>query len=143
MKIAAGEWLSTVHEFKDLIEIGRIDVAQPDIGRVGGLSEAKKVSDLADKNQRIIVPHCWKTSISISATAHFAFNTPSCAFIEYLPEDYKTTNHTDEVFNFVCKIYLETKQPIRPIQIREGTTLQKTAVQRHLNILVEQNLLSQ
>ncbi len=85
MKIAAGEWLSTVHEFKDLIEIGRIDVAQPDIGRVGGLSEAKKVSDLDDKNQRIIVPHCWKTSISISATAHFAFNTPSCAFIEYLP----------------------------------------------------------
>ena len=65
------------------------------------------------------------------------------AFIEYLPEDYKTTNHTDEVFNFVCKIYLETKQPIRPIQIREGTTLQKTAVQRHLNILVEQHLLSQ
>ena len=65
------------------------------------------------------------------------------AFIEYLPDDYKTTNHTDEVFNFVCKIYLETKQPVRPIQIREGTTLQKTAVQRHLNILVEQNLLSQ
>ena len=65
------------------------------------------------------------------------------AFIEYLPDDYKTTNHTDEVFNFICKLYLETKQPIRPIQIREGTTLQKTAVQRHLNILVEQNLLSQ
>jgi len=64
-------------------------------------------------------------------------------FIEYLPEDYKTTNHTKEVFNFVCKTYLETEQPVRPIQIRECTILQKTAVQRHLNILVEQNLLSQ
>jgi L-alanine-DL-glutamate epimerase-like enolase superfamily enzyme len=85
MKIAAGEWLSTRHEFKDLIEKGLIDVAQPDIGRVGGLSEAKKVSDLVDINNRIIVPHCWKTSISITATAHFAFNTPSCKFIEYLP----------------------------------------------------------
>ena len=64
-------------------------------------------------------------------------------FIEYLPEDYKTTNHTEEVFYFVCKTYLETKEPVRPIQIREGTSLQKTAVQRHLNILVEQKLLSQ
>ena len=65
------------------------------------------------------------------------------AFIEYLPEDYKTTNHTDEVFNFVCETWQKTKQPVRPIQIREGTSLQKTAVQRHLNLLVEQKLLTQ
>ena len=32
-----------------------------------------------------IVPHCWKTGISISATAHLAFVTAHCAFIEYLP----------------------------------------------------------
>jgi L-alanine-DL-glutamate epimerase-like enolase superfamily enzyme len=31
------------------------------------------------------VPHCWKTGISISATAHLAFNTPHCAYVEYLP----------------------------------------------------------
>ena len=85
MKIAAGEWLTTSHEFKDLIEKGKVDVAQPDIGRVGGLTEAMKISSIVDENKRIIVPHCWKTSISISATAHFAFNTPSCKFIEYLP----------------------------------------------------------
>ena len=64
-------------------------------------------------------------------------------FIEFLPEDYKPTAHTKEVFNFVCKTNLETEQPVRPIQIRKGTSLQKTAVQRHLNLLVEQNLLSQ
>jgi L-alanine-DL-glutamate epimerase-like enolase superfamily enzyme len=32
-----------------------------------------------------IVPHCWKTGISISATAHLAFVTAHCAFIEFLP----------------------------------------------------------
>ncbi len=31
------------------------------------------------------MPHCWKTGISISATAHLAFVTDHCAFIEYLP----------------------------------------------------------
>src|SRR6185369_6194321 len=69
MKIASGEWLATHWEFEDLIERGKIDVAQPDVGRVG----------------RIIVPHCWKTGLSVTATAHLAFNTPNCAFIEYLP----------------------------------------------------------
>ena len=55
MKIAAGEWLTTSHEFKDLIEKGKVDVAQPDIGRVGGLTEAMKISSIVDENKRIIV----------------------------------------------------------------------------------------
>ena len=43
MKIAAGEWLATHWEFEELIGRGKIDVAQPDIGRVGGFLEAQKV----------------------------------------------------------------------------------------------------
>ena len=85
MKLAAGEWLATHFEFEELIERGKIDVAQPDIGRVGGFLEAKKVCRLAATHGRIIVPHCWKTGLSVTATAHLAFNTPHCAFIEYLP----------------------------------------------------------
>ena len=85
MKIASGEWLATHWEFEDLIERGKIDVAQPDVGRVGGFLEAKRVCELAAARKRIIVPHCWKTGLSVTATAHLAFNTPNCAFIEYLP----------------------------------------------------------
>ena len=85
MKIAAGEWLSTRYEFEDLIINGKIDVVQPDVGRCGGLTEAMKIAKFSQEHKRIIVPHCWKTSVSISATAHFAFNTPNCVFIEYLP----------------------------------------------------------
>ena len=32
-----------------------------------------------------IVPHLWKTGISIAAAAHMAAATPHCAFIEFLP----------------------------------------------------------
>ena len=35
VRIAAGEWLSSRFEFCELIDHGRIDVAQPDVGRVG------------------------------------------------------------------------------------------------------------
>ncbi|MEE8270174.1 MAG: enolase C-terminal domain-like protein, partial [Alphaproteobacteria bacterium] len=85
MPIASGEWLATRHEFFELMERGRIQVAQPDVGRVGGLSEARIVCDMARERDMTVVPHCWKTGVSISATAHLAFATPHCAFIEYLP----------------------------------------------------------
>jgi L-alanine-DL-glutamate epimerase-like enolase superfamily enzyme len=85
MKIACGEWLATRHEFRELLDVGKVQVAQPDVGRVGGIGEARIVCDMAAERGRIVVPHCWKTGISISATAHLAFVTPHCAFIEYLP----------------------------------------------------------
>ncbi len=85
MPIAAGEWLATRYEFEELMDRGRIAVAQPDVGRVGGLSEARIVCAMARERGLTIVPHCWKTGVSISATAHLAFATPHCAFIEYLP----------------------------------------------------------
>jgi L-alanine-DL-glutamate epimerase-like enolase superfamily enzyme len=85
MKIAFGEWLATRWEFEELMDRGGVQVAQPDVGRVGGLGEAKIVCDMAAERGRIIVPHCWKTGISVSATAHLAFAVPHCAFIEYLP----------------------------------------------------------
>ncbi|MDP1700902.1 MAG: mandelate racemase/muconate lactonizing enzyme family protein [Aestuariivirga sp.] len=85
MPIACGEWLATRFEFEELMDIGKVQVAQPDVGRVGGIGEAKIVCDMAKARGRTIVPHCWKTGISISATAHLAFVTNHCAFIEYLP----------------------------------------------------------
>lgn len=85
MQIAFGEWLATRFEFEELMDIGKVQVAQPDVGRVGGIGEAKIVCDMAKERGRTIVPHCWKTGISISGTAHLAFVTNHCAFIEYLP----------------------------------------------------------
>jgi len=85
MPIACGEWLATRFEFEDLMDRGKVKVAQPDVGRVGGIGEAKIVCDMAKERGLTIVPHCWKTGISISATAHLAFVTQHCAFIEYLP----------------------------------------------------------
>ena len=67
------------------MDIGRVQVAQPDVGRVGGIGEAKIVCDMARDRGVTIVPHCWKTGISISATAHLAFVAERCEFIEYLP----------------------------------------------------------
>jgi len=87
MRIAAGEWQNTRFEFIELMDKGKIDVAQPDIGRVGGLTEAMRVCHLAQDRGRLVVPHCWKTGIGIAASAHMALAIPHCPFIEYLPAE--------------------------------------------------------
>ena len=84
---AAGEWLATRHEFADLLDRGGVHVAQPDVGRVGGITEALRVCDMAAERGRRIVPHCWKTGIGIAASAHLAAVTPHCPFIEFLPAE--------------------------------------------------------
>ncbi len=85
IRIAAGEWLQTRFEFQDLIDRGHIDVAQPDIGRVGGITEAKRVTEYAAIRGRLMTPHCWKTGIGIAASAQLAAASSNCPFIEYLP----------------------------------------------------------
>jgi L-alanine-DL-glutamate epimerase-like enolase superfamily enzyme len=86
IRIAQGEWLSTRHEFAALIETG-IAVIQPDIGRVGGLTEARRVCALAEAAGRLVVPHAWKTGISVAVAAHLAMVTPHMPFFEFLPAE--------------------------------------------------------
>src|SRR6185436_1754204 len=74
-------------EFLDLMDRGKVAVVQPDIGRVGGLTEAKRVCDLAAQRGLKVVPHLWKTGISIAAAAHLAAATPHLAFFEFLPKE--------------------------------------------------------
>ena len=83
--IAMGELLTTRHEFQALIDDGLIAVAQPDIGRVGGLTEARRVAEYAQRQGRLVVPHLWKTGLSIAAALHFAAVTEACPFVEFLP----------------------------------------------------------
>ena len=85
--VAAGEWLATRFEFLDLMDRGMVDVAQPDVGRVGGLTEARRVCDLAAERGRLIVPHGWKTGITVAATAHLAAVTPHMPFFEFVPQE--------------------------------------------------------
>ncbi len=108
MRIAAGEWQNTRFEFQDLLDKGNVDVAQPDIGRVGGLTEAMRVCHMAQDRGRLIVPHCWKTGIGIAASAHMAAATSNCPFIEYLPP-------------YLCDSVLRTELVEEPLHMKQGS----------------------
>lgn len=87
VRIAAGEWLNTRFEFLDLMERGQVEVVQPDVGRVGGLTEARRVALHARDRACLVVPHCWKSAIGIAASMHLAATSPSCTFFEFLPRE--------------------------------------------------------
>ena len=85
--IAAGELLSTRFEFEHLLDLGHVSFVQPDVGRVGGITEAMRVMRMAEERGKRAVPHCWKSGIGLAATAHVAAVSPNCPFIEYLPPE--------------------------------------------------------
>jgi L-alanine-DL-glutamate epimerase-like enolase superfamily enzyme len=85
--VAAGEWLATRFEFQAYTERGALNVLQPDVGRVGGLTEARRVAQLAADHDLMVVPHGWKTGITVAATSHLAAVTPQLPFFEFVPPD--------------------------------------------------------
>lgn len=48
-----------------------MQILQPDVCGVGGLSEARKIITLADIHQVRLVPHVWGTAVALAAGLHF------------------------------------------------------------------------
>ncbi len=55
--IAGGEHEFTIFGFRDLLEANALDYIQFDTNRVGGISQARKISALAESFQVPVVPH--------------------------------------------------------------------------------------
>jgi L-alanine-DL-glutamate epimerase-like enolase superfamily enzyme len=86
--LAAGEFLQTRHEFRELMDRGRADVIQPDVGRVGGLTEAMRCARMALERGVYCVPHAWKTGLTVAATRHFGTAAPNCPYTEFFARDF-------------------------------------------------------
>ena len=129
IRIAAGEWQNTHWEFLDLATRGKVDVLQPDVGRVGGFTEARKVADIAADNGRLIVPHCWKTGIGIAASAHLAAATACCPYIEFLPAPLAESQLRRELV--IDEIELRDGQIALPQKPGLGIELNRDALARY------------
>jgi L-alanine-DL-glutamate epimerase-like enolase superfamily enzyme len=114
--VATGEWWSTRFEFAPLIERGSIQVAQPEIGRVDGLTEALRVAKMADRRGLRVIPHLWNTGISVAAGAHFAAVTPNGPFVESLPPDLSESPLRKELLT----TELEIVDGLLPLPTRPG-----------------------
>ncbi|MFI6321176.1 mandelate racemase/muconate lactonizing enzyme family protein [Nonomuraea sp. NPDC050556] len=80
--ISGVESYSTRQEFERLLERGGVDVAQPDVGMVGGPVEFQRVAAAAFAAGLDCVPHVWSTGVNLMASVHTAFATPSMDLVE-------------------------------------------------------------
>jgi L-alanine-DL-glutamate epimerase-like enolase superfamily enzyme len=85
--VAVGEFLQTRYEFRELMDRGHCDVIQPDLGRVGGLTEALRCAQMAQERGVRCVPHAWKTGLTAAATRHFAAVVANCPYTELFHQD--------------------------------------------------------
>lgn len=65
--VAGGECGFTRYGFRALIGRRLVDVLQPDTCGAGGLSECKKIADMAAAHGVRYVPHCWGTDVARAA----------------------------------------------------------------------------
>jgi L-rhamnonate dehydratase len=82
-RIAAGEQEATAWGFRELIQRGAIDVAQPDLSRCGGFTHARKIAWEAEYAGVDVCPHAWLTDLLTAASLHFSAVLPSALFLEY------------------------------------------------------------
>jgi len=81
--IAAGESEFTRFDFRDLIEIGAVDVLQPDLAICGGITEGMRIAALAATYQLALAPHIWGSALSFMAGLQLAFASPSATILEF------------------------------------------------------------
>ncbi len=82
--IAGSERLTSKHRFNDFFRAGALDVAQPDIVYIGGITEMKKVCALAETYQVVIAPHNTKGPVGIMAAAHVMAAIPNALIQEFI-----------------------------------------------------------
>jgi L-alanine-DL-glutamate epimerase-like enolase superfamily enzyme len=88
-RVGGAEMAATVHECREWLREGHVDVLQPDIGRCGGLAELRRIAEMAALEGALVVPHGWKTGITAAASRHFGAAAPNAPFVEWLaPELY-------------------------------------------------------
>jgi L-alanine-DL-glutamate epimerase-like enolase superfamily enzyme len=85
IRIAAGEQDVTLAGFKRLLDCG-LDVIQPDVARVGGLTNMRRVGHLAAQRHRLCVNHSYKTGVSVAASLHALAAMPNSYWLEYCVE---------------------------------------------------------
>jgi len=85
--ICTGENLYTRHGFRELIEKQAANILAPDIPKVGGLFESRKIADMADTYYLVLGPHNVSSPLGTMAAAHVCAAIPNFLVLEYHFED--------------------------------------------------------
>ncbi|MEA2528128.1 MAG: hypothetical protein QOF73_5355 [Thermomicrobiales bacterium] len=84
LPIAGGEVLTRRQSFQPWLQAGAFDIVQPDVTKVGGISEERRIGWMAQENGVRFIPHGWNTAVGLAADLHLSSAFPDTDLVEYL-----------------------------------------------------------
>jgi D-galactarolactone cycloisomerase len=123
--IAGGEVLTRRQSFAPWLQGGAFDIVQPDVTKVGGISEERRIGWMAEENGIRFIPHGWNTALGLAADLQLASACKNTDLVEYLTG----SPFIDEIVE--TKWHLDTDGMLAiPDGPGLGITLNRDAVER-------------
>ena len=83
VRIAGGEVLTRRQSFRPWLQARALDIVQPDVTKVGGLSESRRIGWMAEEHGARLIPHGWNTAVGLAADLQLASALPGTDLVEY------------------------------------------------------------
>ncbi|MCA9046743.1 MAG: mandelate racemase/muconate lactonizing enzyme family protein, partial [Planctomycetaceae bacterium] len=84
VSIAGGEVLTRRQAFQPWLDSRALDIIQPDVTKVGGISEERRIAWMAQERGIRFIPHGWNTTVGLAADLQLASAFPGTHLVEYL-----------------------------------------------------------
>ncbi|HEX9441547.1 MAG TPA: mandelate racemase/muconate lactonizing enzyme family protein [Roseiflexaceae bacterium] len=84
LPIAGGEVLTRRQSFQPWLQAGALDIVQPDVTKVGGISEERRIGWMAQDWGVRCIPHGWNTAVGLAADLQLASALAMTDLVEYL-----------------------------------------------------------
>jgi D-galactarolactone cycloisomerase len=82
--IATGECLTRRQSFRPWFSRGAMDIVQPDVTKVGGLSEQIQIARMANEFGVRYIGHGWNTAVGFAADLQLSAAIPTADLVEYI-----------------------------------------------------------
>jgi L-alanine-DL-glutamate epimerase-like enolase superfamily enzyme len=127
LEIAAGEHEYTRWAFRDLILLGKPDVLNPDVSKLGGLTDARKVAALAEVFDKSISVHNARPTLLSAAHAHFVASCQGAS----RPQEHPGSRRLSELWQyFNNKLLPENGEFVVPDTPGLGLEVNEAAVRK-------------
>jgi L-alanine-DL-glutamate epimerase-like enolase superfamily enzyme len=83
LPISGGEVLTRRQAFQPWLEAGAWDIVQPDVTKVGGISEERRIAWMAQEHGVRFIPHGWNTAVGLAADLQLASAFADTDLVEY------------------------------------------------------------
>ena len=127
--IAGGEVLTRRQSFGPWLQERALDIVQPDVTKVGGISEERRIAWMAEDNGIRFVPHGWNTALGLAADLHLTSAMQHADMVEYLTG----SPFIDDIVETKWKLDQDGMLPI-PDGPGLGIALDFDAVEKHTGV---------